>query len=318
MEDMYLFERFKWKLLRTYKGKDICEAIGGGPDENQEGGFHRIVTNYEVKLELPTREQAVEAIMSDLELVRGIGPATATRLKEEGIRDIVELTDSQRWCSRSEHIVKMVDDEDLFSLQSLLQRCHSMSHPGCYLLSGFTRKEDLLFFDIETMGLRFRPLFLIGVGRFLGDGFRVEQFFARDTTEEKAVIREFLDFLSETRVLVSFNGRAFDSRFIKERMDIYGLQGFHDLPHFDLLPMSRGRWPVPDHRLTTLEKWVLGQEREEDVSSSMVPHLYELYLRKNNPGPVIPIIEHNKMDIVSMVSLLQRMGDQEMGRGSGR
>ncbi|MFO8109905.1 MAG: ribonuclease H-like domain-containing protein [Thermoplasmata archaeon] len=314
MERVYQTEQFKWKLLNDNKGKDVQDVLGGFEDENKYGFFHRINTRYEKNLNLPSRTRAAEAILGDFKIIPGVGPVTASKFAERGIRDILDLTKDSRWCSKAEPICGIIEEGDLVKLQALVERCHSLNHPNCYFLTGYARIEDLLFFDIETMGLSSKPLFLIGIGRFDEGAFVVDQFFARDTSEEKAVIQEFLNYLSESSVLVSFNGRSFDSRYIEERMVLHGLKGFNKLPHFDLLRMCRGKWSVPNYRLTTLERFILGEEREEDVPSSLVPHFYEIYMRKNNPGPVIPVIDHNKQDIVSMVSLLNHMARDELDK----
>ncbi len=312
MEDYYNIERLKWDLIRSNKGKEIGEIVGGKESGNQIGTFHHISNSFEKSLRLPSQKQAKESILKDFHLLPGVGPATAKKFNNNGICDMSDLKNDPNWCSKVKHILELTDEKNLIKLLSIVERWHPLSHPNCYLLTGFADSEDLLFFDIETMGLRFRPLFLIGIGKFDNDRFVVEQFFARDTSEEKAVIQEFLNRLSVCEILVSFNGRSFDSRYIKERMDLHGLRGFNDIPHFDLLHMCRGRWSVPNNRLVTLERFVLGNKRESDISSAVVPHFYELYLRKKNPGPVIPIIEHNKQDIVSMVSLLNMIAEDEL------
>ncbi|MFW6041116.1 MAG: ribonuclease H-like domain-containing protein [Thermoplasmatota archaeon] len=39
----------------------------------------------------------------------------------------------------------------------------------------------------------------------------------------------------------------------------------------------------------------------------MVPHFYEIYLNKGNPGPLVPILEHNRKDIASLVKLFKEI-----------
>jgi len=312
LEDLYKIEKMKWDLIKRNKGKNLEDIIGGKERSNELGTFHHLSNSFEKNVSLPSKERAEESILKDFDLIAGVGPATTKKFIDQGICDMLDLRQYQRWCSKVETILDVVEKGDLIELQSLVERWHPLSHPLCYMLTGFADSEDLLFFDIETMGLRFRPLFLIGIGRLDKGKFVVEQFFARDTSEEMAVIQEFLNRLSADTILVSFNGRSFDSRFIKERMDMHDLKGFEDMPHFDLLHMCRGRWKVPNNRLVTLERCVLEEERCSDVSSAMVPHFYELYLRKKNAGPIIPIIEHNKRDIVSMVSLLNTIAEDEL------
>ena len=36
----------------------------------------------------------------------------------------------------------------------------------------------------------------------------------------------------------------------------------------------------------------------------MVPEFYETYLHTGNPGPLVPIVEHNRKDVTSLAKLL--------------
>jgi uncharacterized protein YprB with RNaseH-like and TPR domain len=77
------------------------------------------------------------------------------------------------------------------------------------------------------------------------------------------------------------------------------------IPHYDVLHFSRRRWKdqFPSLRLTSLELEILGISREEDIPGQMVPEFYETYLKTGNCGPLVPIIEHNKQDVVSLALL---------------
>jgi len=48
-------------------------------------------------------------------------------------------------------------------------------------------------------------------------------------------------------------------------------------------------------------------EREDDVPSALVPDLYLTYRKKNNIGPLIPIIEHNRQDIITLARILSKL-----------
>jgi hypothetical protein len=66
--------------------------------------------------------------------------------------------------------------------------------------------HDLLFLDIETCGLANAPLFLIGTLECRDGQLLARQHFARDYSEESAVISLFLQEAREKQVRVSFNG----------------------------------------------------------------------------------------------------------------
>ena len=45
----------------------------------------------------------------------------------------------------------------------------------------------------------------------------------------------------------------------------------------------------------------------DDVPGQYIPDYYDTYLSQNNIGPVVPIIEHNCQDIISLASFLEKM-----------
>ena len=77
------------------------------------------------------------------------------------------------------------------------------------------------------------------------------------------------------------------------------------IPHFDVLHFSRRRWKdqFPSLRLSALEREVFGISRDDDVPGQMVPEFYERYLKTGNCGPLVPVIEHNRQDVVSLALL---------------
>lgn len=59
----------------------------------------------------------------------------------------------------------------------------------------------------------------------------------------------------------------------------------------------------PNYKPAALERYLLGMERKEDVPGALVPEFYEAYMRTKNPGPLIPIIKHNKQDLVTLANI---------------
>ena len=75
------------------------------------------------------------------------------------------------------------------------------------------RREDLLFLDTETTGLSGGAgtvAFLVGVGYFEGDKYRLEQFLMRDYNEEASVIARTAERMRDHPILCTFNGVTFD------------------------------------------------------------------------------------------------------------
>jgi len=166
-----------------------------------------------------------------------------------------------------------------------------------------------LFLDTETTGLAGgvgTVPFMIGLGRFTGDGFLVEQMFMRDYREEAAVLAEFRKRLDHAGMLISYNGRAYDMNVLASRMTLarMPLSGT-DLPHLDLLHTARRLWRrrIGDCSLSNIEQQILGFRRENDVPGFLIPGLYFEYIRTGAARELAPVFMHNRFDIVSLAVL---------------
>lgn len=174
--------------------------------------------------------------------------------------------------------------------------------------------QDFVFVDTETTGLAGGSgtyAFMIGVGRFVDQGFQLTQFFMRDPAEEPAMLAALEQYLADCGALVSFNGRTFDIPLIEARYITNGWPSLlKDTAHLDLLFLARRLWRqrLPSRALGYLEEHILGQTRsEEDTPGWMIPQMYFDYLRSGDARPLKGIFYHNAMDILSMVSLTEHM-----------
>lgn len=305
--NLYQYEKQKWDLIKENKDRSFKELFEGEEKLNSKGTYLHISESVEIEVPTIDENKALENINSDFQLIKGVGPKTEEKLRNKGLKNFYDLRDKGVYEEYVNKIIEEIESLNIESLHDRVKRWHSLSHPLNYHLMGLIDLDKVLFFDIETLGLNDCPVFLIGAGAYDGDKFRVDQYLARDFEEEEAIIESFYEKLDEFDYLASFNGRRFDSRFIKDRCKYYRITRDFDLPHFDLLHMAKGRWDdVPNHRLITLENQLFGESRDNDVPSSLIPNYYKTYLKKKNPGPLIPIIEHNKLDIVTLFRILEK------------
>jgi len=170
------------------------------------------------------------------------------------------------------------------------------------------------FLDTETTGLSGGTgtmAFIVGLGFFVDEGFRVRQYFLRDPGDEPAMVEALMDRLSGFEGLISFNGRAFDVPIIENRFILArAVPPLHDMLHFDLLHPARRLWryALSSCALTSLEREVLGVRRDQaDVPSGVIPFLYRDYLRTGDARDMKRVLYHNKIDILSMVTLAARL-----------
>jgi uncharacterized protein len=174
--------------------------------------------------------------------------------------------------------------------------------------------ESFAFLDIETSGLSGGTgtyAFLVGVGRFEGETFRLAQFFMRDPSEEAALLEGLMDFLVPSAALVTFNGKAFDAPLLVTRYLLHSLPvPFEGFAHLDLLPLARRLWRdrLPSRALKFLEENVLAAPRTiDEVPGYEIPYLYFDYLRTGDAAPLKGVFYHNAMDIVALAALMNHM-----------
>jgi uncharacterized protein YprB with RNaseH-like and TPR domain len=174
-------------------------------------------------------------------------------------------------------------------------------------------QEQWLFLDTETTGLAGGSgtyAFLVGIGWWEGGGLEIEQFFLREYSEERALLCALRERITERPVLVSFNGKSFDWPLLETR---YRMSRKVSVPalraHIDFLHPARNLWRprLGSVRLSELERHVLGWDRGVDLLSGLIPQIYFDYLRGGPPERLIPILNHNQMDLRGLAALSSRI-----------
>jgi uncharacterized protein len=187
--------------------------------------------------------------------------------------------------------------------------------------------------------------FLVGLGWFDGCTFRVRQFFLASYAAERALLQAVHGLATEMGTVVTYNGKSFDlpvleTRFVMNRMQT----PFADLPHVDMLHPARRLWRAPvddsdgegglgrrssaslqpsEHglgrrssasiqpseggcRLTALEQSLCGHRREGDVPGFEIPARYFHYVRTGDARQLEGVLEHNRLDLLSLAMLTAR------------
>jgi hypothetical protein len=166
-----------------------------------------------------------------------------------------------------------------------------------------------VFLDTETTGLAGGAgtvAFLVGVGYFADDVFRLDQCFMRDFDDEEAMLRYLEPLFARCETVVSFNGKSFDvpllrARFVSNRMPFH----LDAARHFDLVHAARRIWKlrIKDCSLANVEQAVLGIHRQGDIPSAEIPQIWFEYLRTRDARPLRRVFYHHKMDVLSLVAL---------------
>ena len=301
--------RMQRSLMTEYEGCTLEEVLGGHERETTQGICYAVETSEAMQIRRPDVSVLSDAILRELRLIPGIGEVTAEKMHRRGIRGISDLSTHPRFGADARTIADATDAEDWAFLEA---HCHircSSSDSLSLLFSLTTPVSNLLFVDIETLGIFSRPAIFIGVGRMQGTHMTITQYLLRDISEEPGALSAVMaDITSATR-LVTYNGRAFDYPFIRDRASYYGIPAPDSPAHTDLLYHVRRQWrgQLPDCRLGTVEEKILGRYRKEDLPGSLVPWYYQTYRRSGNPGPLVPIAEHNRLDIANLPLIYERL-----------
>jgi uncharacterized protein YprB with RNaseH-like and TPR domain len=173
--------------------------------------------------------------------------------------------------------------------------------------------QKAIFLDTETTGLAGGTgtyAFLVGLGFFEGDIFKVKQYFMRDFHEEKALLFSLQRDLKKFDYVVSYNGKRFDMPLLNTRFIVNQNKfDFENFLQLDLLYPVRRVWKrrLGSCSLSNIESCVLNLYRKSDVPGEMVPQIYFDFVRLGQTQLLKKVFDHNVYDIVSMVSLLKAL-----------
>lgn len=173
-------------------------------------------------------------------------------------------------------------------------------------LTGGDSGPRYVFLDLETTGFSSTPLFLAGTMFEKEGGLACAQLLARDYSEERALVGMLDRLLSDFDVCITFNGKSFDMPYLRERAKYHRLDLISAPAQLDLLHHARRMWgdSLPNCKLTTLERHVLGRRRSGDVPGWEVPCIYHEFVHTGDAVRLVGVIRHNLMDVVSMAELL--------------
>lgn len=172
-----------------------------------------------------------------------------------------------------------------------------------------------VFLDTETTGLSGGTgtvPFLVGLAFWDGSALILEQLFLRCLGDEAPMLEYLRERIEAASMLVTFNGKSFDLPLLRTRFVMARLAPLPEPPHLDLLHVARrvhGKRIHDGCRLVALERDVLGFERVDDVASSDIGACYLHFLRGGDAHSLLPVIEHNAWDVVTMAALLGLYGE---------
>nr|WP_233711432.1 ribonuclease H-like domain-containing protein [Lederbergia citrisecunda] len=179
--------------------------------------------------------------------------------------------------------------------------------------------SDLFFFDTETTGLyggAGNTIFLLGHARYESNEFVLRQHFLPEPGFEVSLYKSFLERVDYT-TLVTYNGKSFDWPQVKTQHTLVR-QHVPKLPafgHFDLYHASRRLWKnnLESVKLARVEEEILDVKRTDDIPGFLAPMIYFDYVERKNPEAILKVLEHNEMDILSLITLYTHLTYQILG-----
>lgn len=171
----------------------------------------------------------------------------------------------------------------------------------------------IAYFDTETTGLAGGSgtyVFCAAVATPIECGLRVAQFFLPQPGMESAFLHSLRGELDAADGVATFNGGSFDLPILRTRWVMARMQGeFSSAPHVDLLTLVRSlyRHRLDSCTLRQVEERVLGYERDDPLPSALVPEAYFDYLRAGSRAYLEAALEHNRLDVISLVHLHSRL-----------
>jgi uncharacterized protein YprB with RNaseH-like and TPR domain len=187
-------------------------------------------------------------------------------------------------------------------------------------VAGLRTFSRTVFIDLETTGLSGGAgtvAFLGGCGYFDLGAFQVRQILLTSYASERALLHAVAAFFDDVDLIVTYNGKTFDVPVMETRWLFHRLQmPLTEVPHFDMLHPARRLWrmragsggEIADSgcRLTTLEPTLFDVTRVGDVDGFEIPARFFRFLRSGDPRPLEPVLEHNRLDLMSLAAVMAR------------
>jgi uncharacterized protein YprB with RNaseH-like and TPR domain len=180
-------------------------------------------------------------------------------------------------------------------------------------LKSLPSPEDFLFFDLETTGLSGGAgtvAFLAAFGRAVSGGkLRITQYLLLDYPGENDFLEAVLaEFKNKSSVIVSYNGKCFDSQILKTRCLMKRIKP-PEYSHADLLHPARRLWKniLGSCSQGSVETGILGLDRSGDTPGALAPEIWFDFLKTGRTERLMGICDHNCSDISGLAAMLAAM-----------
>lgn len=174
-----------------------------------------------------------------------------------------------------------------------------------YPIENFSKKEKIIYFDIETTGFsrKYCIVYLIGCMYYSGDELCYTQWLAENFNDEANVLMAFNKFIKDFDTVIHFNGNSFDIPFVTERGKKYNLEfDFDNYQSIDIYkPVSKLNHilKMENNKQKSFEK-LLGINRSDPFSGGDLIEVFKHYVESKDERLLFPLLLHNKEDVWNM------------------
>jgi hypothetical protein len=306
-------------IVKQYKGKKLEDLF-----ENQ-----RILTNglgelleiswnckdipYSLRLKKTKKD-----VLHNLKSVENIGKFTERYFRKRGVKNLYDLLINLKYSKYARKIIQQINNKEYRTLAEN-KYIYDIDTSFCF------SRNNLLFIDIETLGIYDSPIIIVGIGFYEKKQYKVMQYFARGIEEEIAICEHLRKHIfPKFKCFVSYNGKSFDIPYLANRFLYYFDENpmifEDDIPykdantkfgHIDLYHnvVRKFKGQFENYQLTTIEQELLNWKRENELPSNLVGLCYKRYLKdaQNYIGLIKECIEHNYYDLLSLPLIYQKL-----------
>lgn len=178
-----------------------------------------------------------------------------------------------------------------------------------YDLSRIAPVEDILFFDIETTGLRKEStqVYLIGCAFFHDGSWKIRQYLAESALDEREVMENFAEFAAPYKVLVHFNGDGFDIPYLAYKAEYYELNldftAFRSIDIYKIAKPLKKLLSLDSMSQKSLERFLKIERDDLYGGGALIPVFYEFERSADKEAEDLLLL-HNYDDVRNMIKLL--------------
>lgn len=238
--------------------------------------------------------------------IPGVGPAFTDKLRLAGVRNWDDALALPLPCgsARGEKLREAIrESKERLAAQDARWFGNALSPAEQWRLYPHFR-HSAAYVDIETTGLSWPEASITTIALYNGESVR--------TYVRGVNLESFADDILDYKLLVTWNGRAFDAPILRRFLQIPLDKG--TMAHLDLLPVFRALGLRGG--LKKVETALgLGRGALEGVDGWAAVHLWRAYEQNNDPRVLQTLLAYNVADVLSLEVLAEYAVQRHCGGG---